>query len=115
VELTVEREGDVFFIIPRGQMLAGDGDLRLKQELDRLRGEGHRQVAIDFSGVPYIDSSVLGQLVHGYSTLKKEGGGLKLLNPPKRIIDLLSLTRLITVFEIYQSRQSVQESWKRPA
>jgi anti-sigma B factor antagonist len=115
VELTVEREGDIFFIVPQGQMLAGEGDIRLKQELDRLRTEGHRRVAVDFSGVPYIDSSVLGQLVHGYSTLKKEGGGLKLLNPPKRIIDLLSLTRLITVFEIYQSRQGVLESWQSRA
>jgi anti-sigma B factor antagonist len=112
VELRVEREGDVYFIVPHGQMLAGEGDLRLKQEFDRLRGEGNRRIAIDFSGVPYIDSSVLGQLVHGYSMLKKEGGGLKLLSPPKRIIDLLSLTRLITVFEIYQSREDILESWK---
>jgi len=115
VELSVEREGDVYFIVPKGQMLAGEGDIRLKQEFDRLRGEGNRQIAIDFSGVPYIDSSVLGQLVHGYSLLKKEGGGLKLLNPPKRIIDLLSLTRLITVFEIYQSRQEIVDSWKARA
>jgi len=112
VELRVERDGNVYFIIPQGQMLAGEGDIRLKQELDRLRGEGNRRIAIDFSGVPYIDSSVLGQLVHGYSLLKKEGGGLKLLNPPKRIIDLLSLTRLITVFEIYPSRQGILDSWK---
>jgi anti-sigma B factor antagonist len=114
VQLKVEEEGGVCFIIAEGQLLAGEGDSRLKQELDQLRGEGKFRVVVDFSKVPYIDSSVLGQLVHGYSTLKKEGGGLKLLKPSKRIIDLLSLTRLITVFEIYQNRQDAVDSWKPP-
>lgn len=111
VELRIEQQGDIHFLVPEGQMLAGEGDVRLKQELDRLRAEGTKRIAIDLTAVPYIDSSVLGQLVHGYSLLKKEGGGLKLLNPPKRILDLLTLTRLLSIFEIYKSRQELIDSW----
>jgi len=111
VELRIEQQGDIHFLVPEGQMLAGEGDVRLKQELDRLRAQGMKRIAIDLTAVPYIDSSVLGQLVHGYSQLKKEGGSLKLLNPPKRILDLLSLTRLLSIFEIYKSRQDLIDSW----
>ncbi len=113
MQVKVEEEAGVCFILPEGQLLAGDGDIGLKRELDRLRSEGKREIAIDFSQVPYIDSSVLGQLVHGYSLLKKEGGALKLLRPSKRIIDLLTLTRLITIFEIYQTRQEVLQSFEK--
>ena len=93
-------------------MGAGSGDTRFREELDRLIQEGRKRVVVDFSKVPYIDSSVLGHLVHGYVTLKKRGGNLRLLSPSKRILDLLSLTRLITIFEIYESRKGVLDSWK---
>lgn len=109
--LKVEREGDIYFIVPEGELLAGQGDDRLRDELDRLHSQGSTKVVIDFSKVPYIDSSILGQMVHGYSMFKKAGGDLKLLNPSKRIIDVLSLTRLITVFEVYKNRQQILESW----
>ncbi len=102
----------VFFLTPEGELLAGQGDVELKEELEKLREAGHLRVVVDFSSVPYIDSSILGQLVHGYSVLKKQGGGLKLLNPCKRIVDVLSLTRLITVFEIFNTREEAVASWK---
>ncbi|MEE8585476.1 MAG: STAS domain-containing protein [Acidobacteriota bacterium] len=111
MKLKTECHQDVYFIIPEGELLAGQGDSELKEELDRLRIEGKKRVVVDFSQVPYIDSSILGQLVHGYSVLKKEGGGLKLLSPSKRIIDVLTLTRLITVFEIFQNRDEAIASW----
>lgn len=111
VDLKVEEEGNVCFIMPEGKMAAGCGDQPFKEELERLLGAGKKRIVIDFSKVPYIDSSVLGHLVHGYSTLRKEGGSLKLLNPSKRIIDLLTLTRLLPVFEVYQTREQVLSSW----
>ncbi|MDA2923519.1 STAS domain-containing protein [Acidobacteria bacterium AH-259-L09] len=112
MEVKVEDQEGVFFIIPSGELSTGEGDKRLRQELDRLQRAGNTKVVIDLSDVPYIDSSVLGQLVYGHSVLKKEGGGLKLLNPSKRIMDLLSLTRLISVFEISQSREEALAGWK---
>lgn len=112
MKLKVEEEGGVYFVVPEGKMGAGSGDTRFREELDRLIQEGRKRVVVDFSKVPYIDSSVLGHLVHGYVTLKKRGGNLRLLSPSKRILDLLSLTRLITIFEIYESRKGVLDSWK---
>lgn len=111
VKLTTEEQDGIYFIVPQGELLAGQGDAELKAEMDRLIGEGQRKVVVDFSDVPYIDSSILGQLVHGYSILKKEGGALKLLNPSKRIIDVLNLTRLISVFEVYEDRNQVISSF----
>lgn len=111
----MERVKGVDFLIPEGEMVVGDGDSRLKEELDKLRSSGVAQVVVDFSKVPYIDSSVLGQLVHGYTLLKSEGGGLKLLNPCRRITDLLTITRLITVFEIFKSREEALASYRPTA
>ena len=88
-------------------MVAGSGDEHFRSELDRLVQEGNRNVVVDLTHVPYIDSSGLGHLVHGYVSLKKRGGVLKLLNPSQRIIDLLSITRLIQIFEVYESREEI--------
>lgn len=108
VEFTVEKEGNVAFIIPPGEWVAGDdGETGFQEAIASLQKEGTIRVVVDLSGVNYMDSSALGQLVHGYSILKKGGGSLKLLKPSKRIIDLLSVTRLLAVFEVYQSRSDV--------
>ena len=112
MELKLERQGDVHLIIAEGEMVTGEADILLKQAFDGILRGGDTRVVVDFSAVPYIDSSVLGQLVHGYSLLKKKGGGLKLLNPSPRILDLLSLTRLITIFEIHKDRGEAINSWK---
>ncbi|HSR51840.1 MAG TPA: STAS domain-containing protein [Acidobacteriota bacterium] len=112
MKLTSEKHDGICFIIPEGELLAGQGDAELKAEMERLIEEGQRRIAVDFSDVPYIDSSILGQLVHGYSILKKEGGALKLLNPSKRIVDVLNLTRLISVFEVYEDKHKLIESFQ---
>ena len=92
-------------------MVSGEGDQKLRDELARLIAKGHYKVAVDFSEVPYIDSSVLGQLVHGYAQLKQLGGTLKILGLSKRIRGLLELTRLITVFEVFADREELLKSW----
>ena len=113
MELTVEKRDGVHFISPHGEMVTGEGEQRFKDELNRASAGGERRVIIDFTNVPYIDSSVLGQLVHGYTILKKDGGTLKLVNPSRRVMDLLKLTRLNTIFEIFDTREAAVSSWKR--
>ena len=93
-------------------MVTGDGEQQFKEELNRASAGGELQVIVDFSEVPYIDSSVLGQLVHGYTLMKKAGGALKLVNPSRRVMDLLKLTRLITIFEVFETRDEAISSWK---
>jgi anti-sigma B factor antagonist len=92
-------------------MLVGEGDHRLRETLERMNSREQLRVVVDFSQVPYIDSSVLGQLVYGYSLLRENGGDLKILNPSPRIKDLLDVTRLASVFEIFDDRSAVLESW----
>ncbi len=111
VRLSTEETKGIYIILPEGEMVSGEGDQKLRDELLRLIEEGHYKVAVDFSGVPYIDSSVLGQLVHGYAQLKQLGGTLKILGLSKRIRGLLELTRLITVFEVFSDREELLNSW----
>ena len=113
MKFNIEQEGSVHLLIPEGELVGGEGNDRLKRELDRLHQEGKTRIVIDFSKVSYIDSSALGHLMHGYSIFKKAGGDLRLLRPSRRILDLLSITGLIQVFEIYQNRQEAMDSWGR--
>lgn len=111
VQLSVEESSGIYFIKPEGEMVSGEGDQQLKEVLAPLLSEGRTRIVIDFSGVPYIDSSVLGQLVHCHSQLRLQGGELKILSPSTRVRNLLELTRLITVFDIFEERKDVEESW----
>ena len=74
VRLNTEETKGIHIIIPEGEMVFGEGDQALRDELVRLIEERYYRSTVDFSRVPYIDSSVLGQLVHGYSKLKQLGG-----------------------------------------
>ena len=111
MRLEVEQSDGIQFIVPVGQMVAGDGDVQLREAFDALLSSGVDRIAIDFSQVPNIDSSVLGQLVHGYARLKENGSTLKLLEPTRKIQALLELTRLISVFEVFTDRETLIQSW----
>lgn len=111
VELFIEEENAVRLIIPEGEMVTGEGDQRLREAIEQLCAAKDLRVVIDFSKVPYIDSSVLGQLVYGYSLLREKGGDLKILRPSRRVRDLLEVTRLISVFEVFDDRQEALNSW----
>ena len=111
VELKIERQKEIFLLTASGELVAGEGDERIRQELDRVHESGNTRVILDLSDVSYLDSSVLGQLIHGHSVLGKAGGGLRLVNPSQRVTDLLKLTQLITIFEIYPSREEALAGW----
>ena len=111
VELRTEEEKGIQVLILKGEMVTGEGDVRLREEVERLFNEGCLRIVVDFSQVPYIDSSVLGQLVYGYSLMRENGGNLKILSPSPRIKDLLDVTRLATVFDIFTDRTEAVESW----
>ena len=106
IRLSTEETKGIHIIIPEGEMVSGEGDQELRDELVRLIEEGHYKVAVDFSRVPYIDSSVLGQLLHGYAQLQQLGGTLKILGLSKRIQGLLELTQLITFSRCFRIGKS---------
>jgi anti-sigma B factor antagonist len=88
------------------------GDVLLKDKVQSLIQQGYKNLIIDLSGVAYVDSSGLGQLVQAYATTKSRGGTLKLLNVTKRIRDLLVMTKLLTVFETYEGEPEALASFR---
>jgi len=111
VELKVEEDKGVQVLLPKGEMVTGEADQQLRETLEQLCEQGDTRVVVNFSQVPYIDSSVLGQLVYGYSLLRENGGDLKILTPSPRIKDLLEVTRLVSVFEIFEDQEEAVSSW----
>ena len=86
-----------------GKILMGEGDIAFKKKIDELLAKNTKSVILDLSSVPYIDSSGLGELIRCYTTMRKANGTLKLANVTDRIVDLLTITKLITVFEYYKT------------
>ncbi|HOB52882.1 MAG TPA: STAS domain-containing protein [Acidobacteriota bacterium] len=86
-----------------GKILMGEGDIAIKKKIDELLAKNTKKVILDLSSVPYIDSSGLGELIRCYTTMRKANGTLKLANVTDRIVDLLTITKLITVFEYYKT------------
>jgi anti-sigma B factor antagonist len=103
--------GDVTLLDLRGKMTLGEGDELLKDKVNSLLGDGRKKLVLNLEGVPYIDSAGLGEIVRTYTTVNRQGGNLKLLNLTKRIEDLLSITKLLTVFETYDSEADAVKSF----
>jgi anti-sigma B factor antagonist len=95
----------------KGKMTLGEGDELLKDKINSLLQQERKQIVLNLEGVPYIDSAGLGEIVRTYTTVSRQGGKLKLVNLTKRITDLLSITKLLTVFETFDSEQDAIRSF----
>ena len=104
--------GDVIVLDLKGKITLGEGDELLKDKVNSLVNQGHKKIVLNLAEVPYIDSAGLGEIVRTYTTVSRQGGSLKLLNLTKRIEDLLSITKLLTVFETYDSESEAVSSYK---
>ena len=107
--------GDVMILDLKGKITLGEGDELLKDKINSLVNQGHRKIVLNLAGVPYIDSAGLGEVVRTYTTVSRQGGSLKLLNLTKRITDLLSITKLLTVFETFDSESDAVRSFSASA
>src|SRR3989442_7192472 len=103
--------GDVTILDLKGRMTIGEGDELLKDKINSLILQSRKNLILNLEGVPYIDSAGLGEIVRTYTTVSRQGGNLKLLNLTKRISDLLSITKLLTVFETYDSEADAVRSF----
>ena len=111
MELEQRIAGDVAIVKVTGDItLNKGGDVLLKDKVQSLLQQGHKQVLVDLSGVAYVDSAGLGELVQAYATTKSRGGALKLMNVTKRLRDLLVVTKLLTVFETFDDEASALAS-----
>ena len=109
VERTVQ---DVTVLDLKGKMTLGEGDELLKDKINSLLAAGKKKLLLNLESVPYIDSAGLGEVVRTYTTVSRQGGSLKLLNLTKRIEDLLSITKLLTVFDTFDSEAEAIKSYK---
>ncbi len=96
----------------QGKITIGSGDVQLREIIQQCMNEGKSNVLLDMQGVTTIDSSGIGELVGSYTTATNRGGRLKLLHLPPKITDLLQVTQLITVFEVYEDETTAVNSFK---
>jgi anti-sigma B factor antagonist len=111
MEIVERTAGDVTILDVTGKMTLGEGDEILKDKVHSLSLQGRKKIVLNLAGVPYIDSAGLGEIVRTYTTVSREGGSLKLLGLTKRITDLLSITKLLTVFETYDNEADAVRSF----
>jgi anti-sigma B factor antagonist len=102
---------DVTILDLKGKITLGDGDEALKDKINSLVMQNRRRILLNLAEVPYIDSAGLGEVVRTYTTVSRQGGQLKLVNLTKRITDLLSITKLLTVFETFDSEADALKSY----
>jgi anti-sigma B factor antagonist len=105
--------GDVTILDLKGKMTLGEGDELLRDKINSLIHQGQRKLLLNLEGVPYIDSAGLGEIVRTYTTVSRQGGSLKLVNLTKRITDLLSITKLLTVFETFDTEKDAVSSFQK--
>ena len=105
-----EKEG-VTILDLKGRLVVGEPSVRLREKLAEQTAQGVRKVILNLNGVEYIDSTGLGSMVICYTSLQKAGGTMKLLNLTRRNIELLVLTKLSTVFEVFVSEQDAVNSF----
>jgi anti-sigma B factor antagonist len=103
--------GGVSILDLSGKIVLGEGDLQVKERIKDLLADGQRRILLNLAEVNYIDSAGLGSLISSYTTTKREGGTLKLVNLTKRIQDLLAITKLITVFETFENEPEALASY----
>jgi anti-sigma B factor antagonist len=112
VNISERMVGDVVIVEVSGKITLGDGgDMALKDKMGSLIQQGQKKVLLNLGDVSYVDSAGLGEIVQSYATVTKNGGALKLLNVTKRIKDLLSITKLLTVFDTFDSEADAVASF----
>jgi anti-sigma B factor antagonist len=111
MKLDLGEQGDVSILVMSGKLAAG-GEEQLREAIDTLLAAGRNKILADFTGVTFMDSSGIGELVSSFRTVERFGGHLKILKPNKRIQDSLSLTRLLPIFEIYEDEATAVASFE---
>jgi anti-sigma B factor antagonist len=103
LNISERQAGDVTILDLNGKVTIGEGSVALRTIIRRLLGEGKKNILLNLGGVGYVDSSGIGELVSSFTAVQKEGGSLKMLNLTQKIQDLLAITKLLTVFDVYEN------------
>jgi anti-sigma B factor antagonist len=96
-----------------GRITLGEGSVVLRDQIRELLGKGEKKILLNLGDVTYIDSSGIGELVSAFTTVRNQGGELKLLNLTKKVHDLLQITKLYTVFDIKDDEPTAIQSFTK--
>ena len=102
VKLNTRQVGEVSVVDVAGRITLGEGSSALRDLMRDMVSKGQKKILLNLGDVSYIDSSGIGELVSGFTTVTNSGGDLKLLNLNKRVKDLLQITKLYTVFDVHE-------------
>lgn len=111
VKLNTRQVGDVSVVDVAGRITLGEGSSALRDALRDMVAKNHKKILLNLGEVSYIDSSGIGELVSGFTSVTNNGGQLKLLGLTKRVKDLLQITKLYTVFDVHEEEASAIRSF----
>ena len=111
MEIHTRTVGDVHVLDVSGKITLGEATANIRHTISDLLENGGKKIVLNLTDVNYIDSSGIGELVRTYTTVRREGKELKLLNLTKRIRELLVITKLLTVFQVYDNEQAAVASF----
>ena len=112
LNISERQAGDVTILDLNGKVTLGEGSVALRSAIRRLLGEGKKKILLNLGKVGYVDSSGIGELVSSFTAVNKEDGTLKLLNLTEKIQDLLAITKLLTVFDTFDSEEDALKSFE---
>lgn len=110
-KMTTRQVGDVSVVDAAGRITLGEGASALRDAIRDLSTKGDKKILLNLSEVNYIDSSGIGEMVSGFTSVTNAGGQLKLLGLSKRVKDLLQITKLYTVFEVFDDEAAAVRSY----
>ena len=111
VKLNTRQVGDVSVVDVAGRITLGEGSSALRDLMRDMVSKGQKHILLNLGEVSYIDSSGIGELVSGFTTVTNSGGQLKLLGLNKRVKDLLQITKLYTVFDVHEDEAGAVRSF----
>jgi anti-sigma B factor antagonist len=111
MQISDRKVGGVTVVDLAGKLTAADNPGRLKEKVTSLVAQGEKQIVLNLAELSYCDSSGLGEMVACHGTAVRGGGSVRLANTGKRLQDLLVMTKLLTVFDAYDSEQAAVKSF----
>ena len=111
MQIAERSAGNVTVLDISGQITLSKGDLEFKDKINSLVHQGHKNILVNMAAVTHVDSAGFGELVAGYTTVTKAGGSMKLLGLTRRLHDLLAITKLLTVFDTFDSEAEATKTF----
>ncbi len=111
MKIEVRTIGDVWILDCSGKITLGEGTMSIRNAVRDILKTGAKKIILNLADINYIDSSGVGELVSSYTTTVNSGGKLKLANLTKKLLELLTITKLLTVFEIFPDEKSALASF----